>query len=130
MSLDIYIDPNEVARLVPAATVDQINSAIGVAIALMSSIYSSRTPGDLLLTSIGTYLSAHFVVASSNSSGNAGLVKSEKILDAQITYAISDSLSMSSNNFDTTSFGKIAISLDTTGQLKNIGNKPAFFEAI
>jgi hypothetical protein len=127
--LDIYIDPNAVASLVPSATVEEINSAIGITIALMTSIYSSTSPGFSLLTAIGTYLSAHYVVASSNG-GAAGIVKSEKVLDAQITYAVSDDLSITSNNFETTSFGKIAISLDTTGLLKNTGSKRAFFEAI
>lgn len=129
MSIDIYIDPNSVSALVPTATVEEINSAIGITIALMTSVYSSKSPGDALLTAIGTYLSAHYVVVS-GSGGSVGIIKSEKVLDMQITYAVSDDLSTEQNNFETTSFGKVAISLDTTGLLKNVGSKRAFFEAI
>jgi len=129
VSLDIYIDPNAVAALVPAATVEEINSAIGITIALMTSVYSSTNPGLALLTAIGTYLSAHYIIVSS-SGGSVGIIKSEKVLDTHITYAVSDDLSITANNFETTSFGKIAISLDTTGRLKRIGNTPAFFETI
>lgn len=80
---------------------------------------------------IEKWLTAHLVTSVygvSGTTGSSGMIKSEKIGDAEISYAISSGAF--GKGLDSTPYGVMAKQLDTTGLLANAGKMAASIFAI
>ena len=121
-SINIHIDPTEISEMVVGASDSQINRAISTTLAMMANVFSSTSLSLEILDQIGLYLAAHFSSIGMESSKSAYPIRSERVMDAQITYAVSDT---STASFSSTRYGQIAMSLDTSGKLANSGMKTA-----
>jgi hypothetical protein len=127
---NINIDPNEVLALVPGASLAQVNSAIGTALVLLDQAFRSVSIDYGLLREIALYVAAHITyVASDGASYGQYPVKSEKVMDASISYAVPDQETMG-KSLKSTRLGAIALMLDITGKLQSLGAPATMFEAI
>lgn len=113
MDFNPPITDAEIKNLADLTSAD-LSPFIAVAQTLVDSVLEDSGLSDSLIRTIGIYLSAHFAFLKE------GQVKSEKIGDSSTTYNLESGQGLSS-----TTFGQMAMMLDTTKSLAKANDSSA-----
>lgn len=136
MTITQTVSPMHVREVINTDLTDQeIEALIAASSALVrTKLAASSMPGDSQIE-ILRWTAAHFVaikgsIANSGSEGTTGIITSEKLGEATVSYADSGSSAKSAyrsdyTNLKGTMWGQTAISFDPTGILGSLGGKPA-----
>ena len=119
MAVFASVGPKQVKGIIKTQLEDsEIESAISTAMVLIEHNLSGENIPSNVLVEITMYLSAHFVALRDDTTR----IKMEKIGDASVEFQTNES-PMDFSSLKSTKWGAVAVSLDPTGILQQLGLK-------